>query len=324
MLNVEVTNECDLECPMCARTTSMTRPVQHMAEPVFRRLIDQADELQVKKLWLHMFGESLLHPRIYDFIAYAARKPRIGLVGLSTNVTTLTAKNSHRLIDARLGHLVLSVDALSKDVYKVVRGGNFDRILRNTRGFLEAHRERDSPMTVNVQIIAMGIKREELDGFTREWAPFKNDRVKINVKTLTNFGGLVDLAQFAGDDRDDGVPAASRGRKSCPQLWDSLTVQSSGEIVACCYDVNGTMSYGNSAAITLGDAWRGESIRFETCGSNMPNWRLTGCRSAAPAKRPSESRRLRSPRLTRISHDRPPWGSRQVDARALAHFSSPW
>ena len=50
-------------------------------------------------------------------------------------------------------------------------------------------------------------------------------------------------------------------RKRCGQLWKSLTVQSNGEIVACCYDVNGTMSYGNVNDISLREAWRGAAIR---------------------------------------------------------------
>ena len=39
IVHVELTNECNLDCPMCARTTSMTRPVQHMPDTMFRRVV---------------------------------------------------------------------------------------------------------------------------------------------------------------------------------------------------------------------------------------------------------------------------------------------
>ena len=262
VLNVEMTNECNLERPMCARTTEMTRPVQHMSKAVFQRIIDEADELRVRKLWLHMFGESLLHPQIYDFIEYAARKTRIGLVALSTNVTTLNERNARRLIESGLGHLILSVDAQSDDIYKIVRGFDFARVRANTRRFLELHREYESTMSVNVSIIAMGIKAAEIGDFRREWAPFESGRVKVLVKTLTNFGGLVDTGQFAGGEPDSLDAARTDGRrKTCPQLWDSLTVQSNGDIVACCYDINGSMGYGNVNDLSLRDAWDGTPIR---------------------------------------------------------------
>ena len=41
IVHVELTNECNLDCPMCARTTSMTRPVQHMPDTMFRRVVDE-------------------------------------------------------------------------------------------------------------------------------------------------------------------------------------------------------------------------------------------------------------------------------------------
>lgn len=260
ILHVELTNECNLECPMCARTTSMTRPVQHMPEEMFRRVIDDAAGRGVQKLWLHHFGESLMHPRAYELITYAARKKDLGLVALSTNATTLNEKNARRLIKTRLHHLILSVDAHSDDVYTVVRGFDFDRVLANVRGFLELHRELESKMSVALLIINMGIKRDEIDDFRRTWAPYESKRVKVVVKKMTNYGGVVDTAQFAGEETDTDVYDRQR-RRSCPKLWDSLTVQSNGQVVACGYDVNGTMPYGNVADMSLLDAWNGEAIQ---------------------------------------------------------------
>ena len=259
-VHVELTNDCNLECPMCARTTSMSRPVQHMPDDTFRRIVDELQDKGVEKLFLHHFGESLMHPHAYELIKYAARKKRVGRVSLSTNVTTLNKRNAHRLIKTSLHHLTLSVDADTRDVYKVVRGFDFDRTLNNARGFLEQHREYGSKMYVTVLVINMGIKRNEIEGFKRTWQPYVSPRVKILVKTLTNYGGAVDTAQFSGGDSEAEEYDPNR-RRSCPKLWDSLTIQSNGQIVACGYDVNGTMPYGSVADMTLVDAWNGARIK---------------------------------------------------------------
>ena len=259
-VHVELTNDCNLECPMCARTTSMIRPVQHMPDEMFRRLVDEIQDKGVEKLFLHHFGESLMHPHAYELIKYAARKKRVGRVSLSTNVTTLNKKNTYRLIKTSLHHLTLSVDADTQDVYKVVRGFDFDRTLDNARGFLRQHRDYGSRMHVTLLIINMGIKRHEIENFKRTWEPYVSPRVKILVKKMTNYGGAVDTVQFSGGEIDAEQYNPDR-RRSCPKLWDSLTVQSNGQIVACGYDVNGTMPYGNVANMTLADAWGSERIK---------------------------------------------------------------
>jgi MoaA/NifB/PqqE/SkfB family radical SAM enzyme len=260
IVHVELTNECNLECPMCARTTSMTRPVQHMPAEMFMRIVDELQGKGVDRLLLHHFGESLLHPQAYELIKYASRKKGAGRVSLSTNVTTLNRANAKKLIKSHLHHLTLSVDAHSKDVYEVVRGFDFDRVIANAKGFLELHRERESKMHVTVMIINMGIKRGEIDAFERTWAPYASPRVKVLVKKMTNYGGAVDTTQFAGGEIDTDEYDPDR-RRSCPKLWDSLTIQSNGQVVACGYDVNGTMPYGNVADMSLVEAWNGDPIR---------------------------------------------------------------
>ncbi len=260
VLNIEVTNECNLECPMCARTTSMSRPVQHMTEEMYRKTVDQASEGGVETIWLHMFGESLLHPKIYDYIRYAADKPGIRRVALSTNVTTLTEKNSRRILDSGLHHLILSVDAHSEDVYEVVRGFNFERVMSNARKFLDLHRDSETEMSVEVSIINMGIKRGEIADFKADWAEYESDRVQVLVKQLINFGGLVNTEEFSGDDGvDTAVPHGNR-RVPCRKLWKSLTIMSNAEVVACCYDVDGSMTYGNLKDKSLAEIWDGAAI----------------------------------------------------------------
>ena len=71
-LQVEITNGCNLRCAMCFQRT-MVRPVQLMTVEVFRRVIDQAVGW-VRHVQLANFGEPLLHPRIHELVAYAARR----------------------------------------------------------------------------------------------------------------------------------------------------------------------------------------------------------------------------------------------------------
>ena len=257
MLNIETTNACNLECPMCARTTSMTRPVQDMRMDVFRKIIDQAAEHGVRAVNMHFLGEPLLAPGIFDMIEYAKRFPAIQSVALSTNVTPLNERNADRLLESGLDSVILAIDAVSEEIYTAVRGLDFSRVLANARRFLSMHRERRSRMRVAITIINMRMKQHELDSFRAEWAEFESEQVKILVKQLTNFGGLVNLTKLGELQRDD----TGETRVPCRKIRQSLTITSAGEVIACCYDANATMSYGNLRDTGLKEIWEGEAIR---------------------------------------------------------------
>ena len=56
-LKLELTNYCNLSCPMCPHQ-SMQRPVGYMSPTLFRRIIDQAVP-ELEFAYVHHLGESL-------------------------------------------------------------------------------------------------------------------------------------------------------------------------------------------------------------------------------------------------------------------------
>ena len=95
-LDIETTAECNLKCPMCPRTTMMTRPTGHMSMELFRRVIDEAGKHELELVWLHLFGEPLLNPKFVDYIRYAKRYPSIRSIGFSTISTASTSSVMQR------------------------------------------------------------------------------------------------------------------------------------------------------------------------------------------------------------------------------------
>ena len=76
IFNIELTNRCPMKCIMCPRTYDMTRAKGFMDYELFKNIVDEYFAINVallKKddLWLHNFGESLLHPQFDKFIKYA-------------------------------------------------------------------------------------------------------------------------------------------------------------------------------------------------------------------------------------------------------------
>src|SRR5687767_10594638 len=71
-MKIELTNFCNLACPMCPHS-QMQREVGYMRPELFRRVIDQSTP-EIEFVYLHHLGESLFHGRIGDFIRYAREK----------------------------------------------------------------------------------------------------------------------------------------------------------------------------------------------------------------------------------------------------------
>lgn len=254
VLNIETTNFCNLTCPMCARTTSMTRPTKHMEFETFKKVVGEAAEHGVKGVWLHVFGEPIMHPHNGEFIRHIKSFKTIKTVGLSSNVTLLNEKQARDILTSGLDRIILSIDASSKDTYKKIRGWDYEKTTDNVGLFLRVRKELGANIFVQVSIIDMVYNHGEIEEFRKKWTPLLDEGDQLLVKPFINFGNQVSNL--------DGKRAEEAKRKvPCRKLWNSLTILSNGDVVACCYDVNGVLRMGNIIENSLASIWRGSALK---------------------------------------------------------------
>src|SRR5437773_1331748 len=121
-MKIELTNFCNLACPMCPHE-GMRREVGYMKPELFRRIIDLATP-ELEFAYLHHLGESLFHGRIGELIRHG--RSRGVAMGLSTNATYLDHRKARVLLESGLDFLVISMDGASPDTYARIRvGGDF-------------------------------------------------------------------------------------------------------------------------------------------------------------------------------------------------------
>src|SRR3990167_10235450 len=96
-IDIELTNACNLNCIMCPRTTSMQRPIGMMDFDLFQKIVDEAVKYGTKAFSLHVFGESLLYPKIFEAISYIKNKDKNISITLSTNGTLLNHNKNTQL-----------------------------------------------------------------------------------------------------------------------------------------------------------------------------------------------------------------------------------
>jgi len=191
-IELEVTNDCNLKCIICPRTSSMNRGIGYMDFELFKKIIDGAEALSVHFSGL---GEPLLHSQIKEMFTYAKEK---GLeVGLWTNGLNLDEKLSREIIEKELlDYIIFGLDATTKEAYVKVKGIDaFDKAVENINKFLNLKKEKIQRMekeffgwwgkikpVVGVQILKMKETDAEIEEFMNRWDYMDKANKMINYR----------------------------------------------------------------------------------------------------------------------------------------------
>ena len=170
-LFVEVTTRCNLACGMCVKQSDSGRiPEGTMAPQIFAALAPAFPHLEA--LVLNGIGESLLHPGLEDFIAQARRLlPERGTVGFQSNGMLLTESRARSIVDAGLDRICLSLDSVSEESFRAIRGGGemqgVAAALANLRS--AAARRPGRPLQIGIEFVLMRDNLADLPDAIR-WA----------------------------------------------------------------------------------------------------------------------------------------------------------
>ena len=138
---IEVTNYCNLLCETCPRTFVTYEAPRTLAWEDFLRIVDQFPEME--RAVLHGIGEPLMNRDLPRMIALL--KARGVYVLFNTNATLLSDEWSHKLIEAGLDELRISIDGANPKTYALIRGAPlFHKVAQNLKRFVEVRRELEA------------------------------------------------------------------------------------------------------------------------------------------------------------------------------------
>jgi radical SAM protein with 4Fe4S-binding SPASM domain len=248
---IELTNVCNLRCPVCPNSTDTTSERGFMDIELYERLIAQCRG-ELNDANLSHRGESLFHPAVLPAIERAARAG-IG-VRLHTNATVLTPRLSRALLRTRLGLLSFSFDGPGPEEYEAMRvGACYEEVLGNILRFLEEKQRagKRRPYTI-LQVIdtSGGAKARELELFRRRFDGLPLD--KFYVKAPHNWAGNAPL---------ETTCAAGDELSPCTFPWYSLTVLWDGTVVPCPQDWYARLPLGNIREQSLREIWNGRPLQ---------------------------------------------------------------
>lgn len=247
IIMIECTNKCNAQCIICPRE-KMTRKQGFMSFELFKKIIDEAAYLKIRKVQLSNFGEPLLDPYLSKKIKYAQEQ---GLeIYLVTNGSLIDQAMARNLILSGLDKIRISVYGATKSTYESIHKrlqlnvveGNIRNLISLKKGMAS-----DKPY-VELQFMLCKETASELQEFYRKW---KGVADKITIAGLHNFG---DGRSYIPMDRYKRI-------NTCYFPFTVMEVLWNGDVVPCAYDFNGCLKMGNVDENNIDNIWNNERYR---------------------------------------------------------------
>lgn len=250
LLDLELTNACNLDCLQCWRH-DMQRPLTRLDPALVRELLVQAAGRVAGVRFIGQ-GESLLHP---DFADLAQAAKDLGLLThLTTNGLLLTPELAGRIIEMGLDSVVFSFQGTDKAGYEFMRRNRkYDQLCATIREFSQLRGSRRLPYLV-VNTTILDETPDQVRAFQESWKGWA-DEVGYWYTTLERIAHLEHVKELLPRQR---IRQAMQGRVRCIEAHTKLSINSDGAATLCCNDYNGQLAVGRIQDHSLADLWTGE------------------------------------------------------------------
>lgn len=238
IIDVELTNHCNLMCNMCARRI-MTRERGFMEKEVWARVLDECIKTGTPIRFIR-WGEPFLHRKITDW----ARKAKEAglLVHITNNGLVITEIQMHDIVNMGLDSIIFSMQGATKKGYEKMRNNNqYDKLHANILKLIEIRGDNKAPH-IHISSTMTDETAEEIEAFKKYWLQFV-DSVDI---------GKTNLARLGGED-GEYIP--------CNEVYQKLSIDWDGKVTACCGDYDNLLTVGNIMEESLVDIFNGEKLK---------------------------------------------------------------
>jgi sulfatase maturation enzyme AslB (radical SAM superfamily) len=263
-LYLQITNDCNLRCAMCAHKTA-TKDHSFMDDALFQRCLDQAAEHKIgSAVFAAAYGEALLHPKAMQYLKESVARGFQVILSMNGNYF-LPADQIRELATLGLDLIQYSFFGFDKASYeKTYVGGKFEKASENLR-------------LLKAALVANGAStRLSVNGVNITNDPDRTLKTREYLRTLgiqdsemrllapCNFGGQI----------SPGVRSEKIHGKSfkpidrlplyvCPLLLSTPGVLTDGRMTACgCVDNNGSLTIGDIRTQSIAQMRSGE--RFQS------------------------------------------------------------
>lgn len=257
---IDVTNSCNLRCPVCPVTIAMTRKRGLLKMNVFRKIVDDFKVRSAKPaIYFNFSGEPTLNPALPEFIAYADRLGHDTF--LSTNATKLTDELSARLIRAGLGRVYLCMDGFSKEAQESYRvRSDFDQVKRNIERFARKKHELGAAKPICIlQTLLTAYSENQMDDINAWARDIGLDQVRYKTFSLGSYTSEEERRQgsrFLPQRKEFLRNLTTYKRPKCTIPTFQSVVFWNGDLGLCCIDYDQMIQLPNIKDVGFIEAYR--------------------------------------------------------------------
>lgn len=266
ILDLELTNYCNLDCNMCARQL-MRRPCGYMDRYTLNKILK---ETKGKDLGIRFirWGEPFLHKYVLKFIEKVKKQHPLHI---TTNGLKLNDNRINKIVELEVDSIIFSMQGLTKEKYIDMRGDSitsWDRLYDNVNKLIEARGDKKKPF-IHITTTKNYGETEEKE-FRETWKDIVGvDKVSIGNTSWERFSIEYEHINY--------LP--------CKEIDYKLSIDWNGKVTACCGDYDNLLTVGNVHNQDLYEMWNHnntlESIRYLIRSNN--HRLLTLCSKCYPA-----------------------------------------
>lgn len=138
-LTVELTNRCNLRCPLCSTGSGFDKkPKGMMKFEDFAAFLDKCAPL-LHTIGFFGSGEPLLHPEFIRFVEYAAKEKSKSTFCLSNG---MYIQNPEAIVKSGLREMHLDIDGITQQQHRLYRvGADLDTVKENVKKLVRARKK---------------------------------------------------------------------------------------------------------------------------------------------------------------------------------------
>ena len=295
---IELTNRCNLNCPFClvgqqnskesTEHDELDRDMGGMNLDLCKKIILDAKRFGIKEINLTFQGEPLMYKRKW-FLELVRLCRQEGLKSIVyTNGLLLDPMYSRDIIKSGMEEIRFSVDGITQDAYEKNRvGGKFETVWKNMRDMVNIAKEENSNVKLIWQFIALRNIEHQIE----------------KARTMAKEIGIIFEVKTFAESVPELAPKNINYRRKlkhlpCTDIYAQSLVYWNGDVVPCCYDLEGKEIMGNLNNNTMEEIWNGEkynNFRKRLKGSVFsPKMQPEFCKGCLKYSAPKEQGNLTS------------------------------
>lgn len=257
-LGVELTNNCNLNCPECSSGSGkMLRDRGYMDIGLFNKVMKELSPF-LYNTNLYFQGEPMLHPLFFSFIGNNPGSPKV----VSTNGHFLSAGNSEKIVRSGLNKLIISLDGMDQDTYSTYRvNGHIKTVLEGIQNVSEAKSRFRSPIKVEIQFLVNRLNEHQIPQVKKlaEKLKLSLSLKSMQVTDKADIGSWMPLnGKFRRYKMKNGEYVLKNSLQNrCARLWLNPVITWDGKVIPCCFDKDAEFVMGDINQDTFREIWTG-------------------------------------------------------------------